>query len=316
MAKKLRIFDFDDTLVKTKSFVYVTHEDGSDSKLTPAEFAVYSKQAGDEFDFRDFAGINQPSTIIRMFKAFKRYAGEANSDVVILTARAENSQPAIKKFLKISGISGIKVVTLGDSTPTSKSNWIKEKMMSGDYDNVLFLDDSKKNIDATQKMLSKYPEFKTKTNHMPTDHMHIIASRVGKGKTFKAAAEGVSENKKRMKLSELKNLIRQVIKEEKEKKYGYTNEADKDEMNEWGPNDYRVKGILKKWDSAVSAKDSRVLSRIAILSAWSEEDKRKIFKQLKANKISDAKNTLVDILRSHQGEPEEFSKAYDQIVKL
>ena len=26
--KKLRIFDFDDTLVKTKSFIFVTHRDG------------------------------------------------------------------------------------------------------------------------------------------------------------------------------------------------------------------------------------------------------------------------------------------------
>ena len=39
--KKLRIFDFDDTLVKTNSFIYVTHKDGKTSKLSPGEYAVY-----------------------------------------------------------------------------------------------------------------------------------------------------------------------------------------------------------------------------------------------------------------------------------
>ena len=48
MAKKLRVFDFDDTLAKTRSFVYVTHGDGSESELTPAEFALYQKKEGDE----------------------------------------------------------------------------------------------------------------------------------------------------------------------------------------------------------------------------------------------------------------------------
>jgi hypothetical protein len=39
--KKLRVFDFDDTLVKTKSHIYVKHGDGKESKLTPGEYAIY-----------------------------------------------------------------------------------------------------------------------------------------------------------------------------------------------------------------------------------------------------------------------------------
>ncbi len=39
--KKLRVFDFDDTLVKTKSHIYVKHSDGKNSKLTPGEYAIY-----------------------------------------------------------------------------------------------------------------------------------------------------------------------------------------------------------------------------------------------------------------------------------
>jgi phosphoglycolate phosphatase-like HAD superfamily hydrolase len=41
-SKKLRVFDFDDTLVKTTSFIYVTNN-GKKSKLTPGEYAVYNE---------------------------------------------------------------------------------------------------------------------------------------------------------------------------------------------------------------------------------------------------------------------------------
>ena len=62
-GKKLRIFDFDDTLVKTTSFVYVTHSDGKESKLTPGEYAVYQPKKDDKFDFTDFSNVNEPKEI-------------------------------------------------------------------------------------------------------------------------------------------------------------------------------------------------------------------------------------------------------------
>ena len=46
--KKLRVFDFDDTLVKTTSFIYVTNK-GKTRKLTPGQYAVYKEKPGDEF---------------------------------------------------------------------------------------------------------------------------------------------------------------------------------------------------------------------------------------------------------------------------
>ena len=52
--KKLRIFDFDDVLVRTNSSIYVTHKDGNKSKLSPGQYAVYKERPGDTFDFKDF----------------------------------------------------------------------------------------------------------------------------------------------------------------------------------------------------------------------------------------------------------------------
>ena len=57
MSDQLHVFDFDDTLVKTKSFVYVTHSNGKTDKLTPGQYAVYVKKAGDKFDYKDFEKV-------------------------------------------------------------------------------------------------------------------------------------------------------------------------------------------------------------------------------------------------------------------
>ena len=42
-SKKLRVFDFDDTLVKTTSFIYVTNN-GKKKKLTPVNIPVYNEK--------------------------------------------------------------------------------------------------------------------------------------------------------------------------------------------------------------------------------------------------------------------------------
>jgi phosphoglycolate phosphatase-like HAD superfamily hydrolase len=70
--KKLRVFDFDDTLVKTSSYIYVTHKDGRKSKLTPGQYAVYKEKEGDVFDFRDFQQVKNPKVIKGYFQLLKK----------------------------------------------------------------------------------------------------------------------------------------------------------------------------------------------------------------------------------------------------
>ena len=53
LEKKLRVFDFDDTLVKSNSKVFVINK-GKKKTLTPGEFAIYKQKPGDEFDFSEF----------------------------------------------------------------------------------------------------------------------------------------------------------------------------------------------------------------------------------------------------------------------
>ena len=155
--KKLRVFDFDDTLVKSNSKVYVINK-GKKKTLTPGQFAIYNKRAGDEFDFSDFDKVIEPKQIKSMFKVFNNiYKASGNRRLTILTARA--AYKPVRKFLKDVGFSNVYVVALGDSNPQKKADWIQSQIQKG-YDDILFLDDSPMNVRVVKKLKQKYPNIK------------------------------------------------------------------------------------------------------------------------------------------------------------
>jgi len=157
LEKKLRVFDFDDTLVKSNSKVFVINK-GKKTTLTPGEFAVYIKKPGDEFDFSDFDKVIEPKKIKAMFKVFKNiYKATGSIRLTVLTARA--AYRPVRKFLNDVGFSNVYVIALGDSNPKRKADWIQSQIERG-YDDILFLDDSPKNVDAVKKLKKKYPNIK------------------------------------------------------------------------------------------------------------------------------------------------------------
>jgi FMN phosphatase YigB (HAD superfamily) len=153
-SKKLRIFDFDDTLVKTNSFIYVTHKDSKISKLTPGQYAVYKERPGDKFDYKDFQQVTNPQLIKGYVELLRRMVNSGGSrEVYILTARA--AERPVSQFIKDLGINGVKVIALGDNNPEKKADWIEDRVKEG-YDDVFFVDDSPKNIDAVRRRLKNY----------------------------------------------------------------------------------------------------------------------------------------------------------------
>ena len=165
--KKLRVFDFDDTLVKTKSHIYVKHKDGKESKLNPGEYAIYEPKDGDQFDFSDFERVQDPQEIKGVTKLLKTVArAEGERKVVILTARS--AYKPVKDYLKDIGLEGIYVVALGDSDPQKKADWIEDKIKKG-YNDVFFIDDSHKNVAAVNGLKEKYPNIKMKVSHVKHD---------------------------------------------------------------------------------------------------------------------------------------------------
>ena len=164
--KKLRIFDFDDTLVKTKSNIYIKHTDGKESKLTPGEYAVYEPKEGDKFDFSDFEKVKQPQEIKGVTRLLKNIVRVGGSEIVILTARS--AYKPIKDYLSDIGLDKLYVVALADSDPQKKADWIEGKIKDGVKD-VFFIDDSHKNVSAVQALSKKYPNISLKVRHVQHD---------------------------------------------------------------------------------------------------------------------------------------------------
>ena len=77
--------------------------------------------------------------------------------MTVLTARAAHKP--VRKFLKDVGYSDVYVVALGDSNPQKKADWIQGQIENG-YDDILFLDDSPKNVRVVKKLKQKYPNIK------------------------------------------------------------------------------------------------------------------------------------------------------------
>lgn len=159
--KKLRVFDFDDTLVHVDATIYITHKDGSKEGLTPAEYAVYTPQEGDTFNFSEFSSVIKKAKPLEdnIQDLLKSY-NNPTEKTTILTARLLGYP--VKKYLKDEfGIEPY-VVGLGSSDPQDKARWIENQIKKG-YNNIEFRDDSQKNVDAVAGLKDKYPEISIKS---------------------------------------------------------------------------------------------------------------------------------------------------------
>ena len=137
-GKTLSVFDFDDTIAKSDSWIYIKSPNGTEKKLDSAEFAVYRPKKDEEFDFRDFdRKIRNPRLIKKTARSLKA---------------------PINHFFKTIGLDPY-VVTLGNANPKLKADWIEKQINKG-YDTVYFMDDSRKNVAAVLGLKKQYPDVK------------------------------------------------------------------------------------------------------------------------------------------------------------
>ena len=157
-VKKIRVFDFDDTLATTKSNVLFVAPDGTEGSLTAEEFATKGKDLLDQgyvFDFTEFDKVTKgkPGPLLDVAK--KIQVARGTEDVFVLTARAPEAQVAIKEFLDSQGLNiPLKNITgLGNSTGEAKANWMVDKAAEG-YNDFYFADDAYQNVKAVKDVMS------------------------------------------------------------------------------------------------------------------------------------------------------------------
>lgn len=159
------VFDFDDTLVKTDAKIHVYVNNKKIKSLTPAEYNFYEQKPNETLDFRDFSDPR----IIMSGKKYKmwpvienisnaRKMGKSTSDIFILTGRSPKSQLAIYNFLKRNkiDIELNNVITVGNDDGINISIAEEKRkvleLMSNDYDEINFFDDSTDNINITNNI--------------------------------------------------------------------------------------------------------------------------------------------------------------------
>ena len=154
-GRMLSVFDFDDTLAKSDSWIYVMKNGKEVDKLDPAEFAMHKGLKKDEeYDFKDFdKPIQNPRLIKKNVDLLRKQLKKGGRKVTILTARRLGAP--ISHFFRTIGINPY-VVPLGSGNPQDKADYIEKEIQKG-YDPIYFMDDSPKNIKAIDALKKKYP---------------------------------------------------------------------------------------------------------------------------------------------------------------
>ena len=168
LPKTLLIFDFDDTLVTTRSKV---RSKITGKSMDSQEWDDFTRQnpdfSVDDYDFSDFTVVVEPEpiekTINLMISALNR--GKSDSKVVILTAR-HDWEPVRDYFVRTLGVD-IKVVAINGphyshiegSDAEKKAIWIENQINKG-YDEIKFWDNSVENVNAAKKLANKHPDVK------------------------------------------------------------------------------------------------------------------------------------------------------------
>ncbi|MHA2039143.1 MAG: hypothetical protein ACW98X_22175 [Promethearchaeota archaeon] len=155
-VKKIRVFDFDDTLATSNNLVFAKRGDET-IELNAEEFASRGETLLSEgyiFDFTDFDTVRDGARgpLFKVAEAIRDARG--TEDVFVLTARAPEAQVPIHEFLKSQGLDiPLENITgLGNSSGLAKASWIVDKAAQG-YNDFYFADDAPQNVEAVKRAL-------------------------------------------------------------------------------------------------------------------------------------------------------------------
>ena len=156
--RKARVFDFDDTLARSKSMVIVNMPDGSTRKINATEFALEAgnlEQEGAIFDFSEFSKVidGKKGPLFDVAKFISEAEGQR--DMFVLTARPADSALAIKEFLDRLGLNIPieNIIGLADGKAKAKADWFIQKYSEG-YNDFYFADDALKNVKAVKDVFN------------------------------------------------------------------------------------------------------------------------------------------------------------------
>jgi hypothetical protein len=173
-GRKLWVFDFDDTLVKTDANTHVTNGDRK-FDLSPAEYAVYDKQPGDQFDFTDFERLINPRAVKWVNRILHNvYQHHGPEAIVVLSARSY--QEPIMQYLKSIGLDDVEIVALNTAVPAAKAAWVDARIKRDKLSTVEFFDDSPRNVTAIAALRQQHPGVMIVSRHIIHNRVASLVS--------------------------------------------------------------------------------------------------------------------------------------------
>ena len=134
------------------------------------EGVEYKPKKGDVFNFKEFNAIIKTAVPIQTnIKLLKQAAESSSTKTTILTARLLGYP--VKSYLKKLYNLDVYIVALGDGNPQKKADYIEKEIKKG-YNDIVFIDDSHKNVKAVEALQSQYPNVNLKVIHT-TEAEHI-----------------------------------------------------------------------------------------------------------------------------------------------
>lgn len=154
------IFDFDDTLIKSKNKIHIYRDNKLINKLTPDEYHHYKKHPDETPDFCEYdteTKIN--ATFGPLWKNFKHINDNSEYPIYILTARNIKSKKPIYNFLIENNIKKLPIENiyctpskgLPHQIPGYKLKVLKEIIKKDNIEKIIFFDDNDLTIKHVEK---------------------------------------------------------------------------------------------------------------------------------------------------------------------
>jgi len=170
--ESLRVLDFDHTVAFTGELVYIISPEGEIvDKLDSKEYATHSFShneimSGYTYDFSEFDDVDETRAVkndhvTNILSKFVYADTSGERIILILTARNQDSEAGIRRFLETISIphDNIIVIGVGSSSPQKKVDEVERILDQYETINrVSFFDDSSDNTDEMVNFLKKYRE--------------------------------------------------------------------------------------------------------------------------------------------------------------
>jgi len=171
---KLRVFDFDETLATTTQRPVVIDEHGDELYTLETQADLEAFEALDPDDrheqqvnYEGFGVVKGAVEIPGMTRILKNLVESSESDEeparinLILTARSQDAEPSIRKFLEAVNIPHEDIWVRGVAPRGAAGKKEEIQAILDEHPNiteVLFFDDSEKNLGAVMSLSDGYPD--------------------------------------------------------------------------------------------------------------------------------------------------------------